>query len=110
MVNWLSADRINKNGLNVEYELFASNYKNFTNSATANNIKMQSKHSKHTINTNYSIMRFILQVFLHVSTTYCNCNRVYVDEKVYESPISWQDAILIAENLDPKLSETLTTK
>ncbi|CAI6353065.1 unnamed protein product [Macrosiphum euphorbiae] len=51
-----------------------------------------------------------LMVFLHVSTTYCNCNRVYVDEKVYESPISWQDAILIAENLDPKLSETLTTK
>ncbi|XP_022171253.1 putative fatty acyl-CoA reductase CG5065 isoform X1 [Myzus persicae] len=51
-----------------------------------------------------------LRVFLHVSTTYCNCNRIYVDEKVYESPISWQDAILIAENLNPKLSETLTTK
>ncbi|XP_029343509.1 fatty acyl-CoA reductase 1 [Acyrthosiphon pisum] len=51
-----------------------------------------------------------LMVFLHVSTTYCNCNRVYVDEKVYESPISWQDAISIAENLDPKLSETLTKK
>lgn len=52
MVNWLSADRINKNRLNAEYELFASNYKNFMNSATANDIKMQSKHSKHTINTN----------------------------------------------------------
>ncbi|KAL4153701.1 hypothetical protein QTP88_001534 [Uroleucon formosanum] len=49
LVNWLSADRINKIGLNVEYELFASNYKNFMNSATANDIKMQSKH---TINTN----------------------------------------------------------
>lgn len=51
-----------------------------------------------------------LIAFLHVSTTYCNCNRVYVDEKVYKSPISWQDAILIAENLDPKLSEICTTK
>ncbi|XP_026816393.1 putative fatty acyl-CoA reductase CG5065 [Rhopalosiphum maidis] len=49
-----------------------------------------------------------LIVFLHVSTTYCNCNRIYVEEKVYESPISWQDAILIAENLDPKLSEICT--
>ncbi|XP_025191043.1 putative fatty acyl-CoA reductase CG5065 [Melanaphis sacchari] len=51
-----------------------------------------------------------LIVFLHVSTTYCNCNRVYVDEKVYESPISWQDAISIAENLDPKLSEIFSKK
>ncbi|KAF0761012.1 fatty acyl-CoA reductase 1-like [Aphis craccivora] len=47
-------------------------------------------------------------VFLHVSTTYCNCNRVNVEEKVYESPISWQDAITIAENVDPKLSEICT--
>lgn len=51
-----------------------------------------------------------LIVFLHVSTTYCNCNRVYVEEKVYESPISWQDAITIAENVDPKLSEICTKK
>lgn len=58
-------------------------------------------------NKSYTI---ISQVFLHVSTTYCNCNRVFVEEKVYESPIKWQDAILIAENLDPKLSETCTTK
>lgn len=47
----MSADRINKSVLNVEYELFASNYKNFINSATANDIKMQSKH---TININDS--------------------------------------------------------
>ncbi|XP_027850381.2 fatty acyl-CoA reductase 1-like isoform X2 [Aphis gossypii] len=51
-----------------------------------------------------------LIVFLHVSTTYCNCTRVYVEEKVYESPISWQDAIMIAENVDPKLSEICTKK
>lgn len=45
----MSADRINKSGLNVEYELFAFNYKNFINSATANDIQIQSKHI---INTN----------------------------------------------------------
>jgi len=44
LINWLSANRINKSGLNVEYELFASNYKNFINSATANDIQIQSKH------------------------------------------------------------------
>lgn len=33
LVNWLSADRINKSGLNVEYELFATNYKIFISSA-----------------------------------------------------------------------------
>lgn len=57
-----------------------------------------------------SYFMMMLQVFLHVSTTYCNCNRVFVEEKVYESPINWQDAISIAENLDPKLSEICTTK
>lgn len=59
----------------------------------------------------YFITRILLlQVFLHVSTTYCNCNRVYVEEKVYESPIGWQDAILIAENLDPKQFEVCSKK
>ncbi|XP_050438687.1 putative fatty acyl-CoA reductase CG5065 [Adelges cooleyi] len=51
-----------------------------------------------------------LKVFLHVSTTYCNCNRIYVDEKFYPSPVGWQDAISIAENLDPKLSEICAKK
>jgi len=54
-------------------------------------------------------MKF-LKVFLHVSTTYSNCNRIYADEKVYNSPISWQDAISIAEYIDPTISEVCTKK
>ncbi|XP_050439097.1 putative fatty acyl-CoA reductase CG5065 [Adelges cooleyi] len=51
-----------------------------------------------------------LAVLLHVSTAYCNCNRIKVDEKVYESPMNWRDAIAIAENMDPTLSSILTKK
>lgn len=47
---------------------------------------------------------------LHVSTAYCNCIREYIEEKVYDSPISWRDAISIAENTDPVLSSILTKK
>jgi hypothetical protein len=51
----LSADRINKGGLNVEYEFFASNYNNCMNSAMANDIKIQSKHKIYSIDlTNLS--------------------------------------------------------
>ncbi|CAI6356237.1 unnamed protein product [Macrosiphum euphorbiae] len=51
-----------------------------------------------------------LEVLLHVSTAYCNCIRENVEEKVYESPIGWREAISIAENLDPTLSSILTKK
>ncbi|VVC29754.1 Male sterility, NAD-binding,NAD(P)-binding domain,Forkhead-associated (FHA) domain,Fatty acyl-CoA [Cinara cedri] len=51
-----------------------------------------------------------LKSLLHVSTTFSNCNRVYVEEKIYESPISWQDAISIAEHLDMSLLEICTSK
>lgn len=51
-----------------------------------------------------------LKVFLHVSTAYCNCIREYVEEKVYDPPFSWQEAISIAENLDETTSSILTKK
>ncbi|XP_022171256.1 fatty acyl-CoA reductase 1-like [Myzus persicae] len=51
-----------------------------------------------------------LEVLLHVSTAYCNCTREHVEEKVYESPVGWREAISIAENLDPTMSSILTKK
>jgi len=52
----------------------------------------------------------IMQVLLHVSTAYCNCIRERVEEKVYESPFGWQEAISIAENLDSTMTSILTKK
>lgn len=48
ITDWLSTQRINEKGLNVEYKLlFAFNYKNFITSATEN-----AKNKKPTINSN----------------------------------------------------------
>jgi len=55
-------------------------------------------------------MNNMLQVLLHVSTAYCNCVRETVEERVYESPIGWREAISIAENLDPTMTSILTKK
>lgn len=50
----------------------------------------------------------IVQVFLHVSTAYCNCIRETVEEKIYPAPFDWRDAITLAENFDPTTSSVLT--
>lgn len=53
IANWLSANRINIDGLNVEYKLFASNYKSFISSATANDIINQSKPNNYFSDLSY---------------------------------------------------------
>ncbi|XP_025425522.1 putative fatty acyl-CoA reductase CG5065 [Sipha flava] len=51
-----------------------------------------------------------LKVFLHVSTAYCNCIREHIEEKIYEAPFGWREAISIAENIDSTMSSILTKK
>lgn len=51
-----------------------------------------------------------LVAFVHISTTYCNCNRRIVEEIVYPAPMDWRKAIQLAETTDPKLFMTLSEK
>ncbi|KAK7582253.1 hypothetical protein V9T40_013698 [Parthenolecanium corni] len=51
-----------------------------------------------------------IAVFLHVSTTYCNCYRKIIEEVVYPAPYSWRNAIYIAENADVETLSILSQK
>lgn len=52
-----------------------------------------------------------LQIFTHVSTTYCNCTEgKYIEEKMYPAPDDWKRAIQIAEQLDPDVLTYVTDK
>lgn len=51
-----------------------------------------------------------LDVLLHVSTTYCNCETTTVREELYPPKANWVDAIRIAETLDNDAINSLTAK
>lgn len=51
-----------------------------------------------------------LDMFVHVSTTYCNTDRKVVDEQLYPPHADWRTAIKIAEEIDPQALEVLTMK
>lgn len=51
-----------------------------------------------------------LKVFLHISTTYCNTDRMVVEEEFYPAPLDWKKSIAIAENTDEHVLQMLTLK
>lgn len=51
-----------------------------------------------------------LDVLLHVSTTYCNCESTTVREELYPPKADWVEAIKIAETLDDDSINALTAK
>ena len=50
------------------------------------------------------------QVFLHVSTTYCNVDRQVIDEQLYPPHADWRETIRIAELADEQALRVLTPK
>nr|XP_018899460.1 PREDICTED: fatty acyl-CoA reductase 1-like isoform X1 [Bemisia tabaci] len=51
-----------------------------------------------------------LKALLHVSTTYCNCMRMEVEEKVYPMQVDWREAIDVAEKVDRATLNILSEK
>lgn len=51
-----------------------------------------------------------LDVFMHVSTTYCNPDWKVVEEKIYPPLADWKQAIKIAEVMDLETMDTLTAQ
>lgn len=51
-----------------------------------------------------------LDMFVHVSTTYCNTDRHVVDEQLYPPHADWRMAIRMAEEMDPHVVEVFTMK
>uniref|UniRef100_A0A1B6DEA6 Fatty acyl-CoA reductase n=2 Tax=Clastoptera arizonana TaxID=38151 RepID=A0A1B6DEA6_9HEMI len=51
-----------------------------------------------------------LKTFLHVSTTYSNCYKSMVEEKVYPPLADWREMIETVEKLDPGIINILTKK
>ncbi|CAG9838751.1 unnamed protein product [Diabrotica balteata] len=51
-----------------------------------------------------------ISMFVHISTTYSNCDKLVVDEKLYPALANWTDAIKLAEEYDQGILEILTQK
>lgn len=51
-----------------------------------------------------------LEVFMHVSTTYCNPDWKVVEEKIYPPLANWKEAIAIAETVDLETLDVLTAQ
>ncbi|KAJ3639231.1 hypothetical protein Zmor_003911 [Zophobas morio] len=51
-----------------------------------------------------------LDVFVHISTTYCNSDRKVVEERLYPAVAEWEKTIEIAENIDRHTLNVLTEK
>lgn len=71
------------------------------------------------INTNVRSTRDIVEialaaknmsVFIHVSTTYCNTDKMVVEEKIYPPHGNWKDAIQLAEEVDQGTIDALAPK
>lgn len=50
------------------------------------------------------------QALIHVSTAYANCNQAHIDEKFYKTSLSGENAIQLANALDEKTLEKMTTE
>lgn len=51
-----------------------------------------------------------LKAFIHVSTLFANCSRLYIEEKLYETSFTYQDVISLSkilQNLDSEKLESL---
>ncbi|XP_014251241.1 fatty acyl-CoA reductase 1-like [Cimex lectularius] len=51
-----------------------------------------------------------LEVFVHVSTAYSNCNMSEVEEKVYPPIMDWRQAMNIIKDTDPSTLKIITKK
>uniref|UniRef100_A0A336M7X6 Fatty acyl-CoA reductase n=1 Tax=Culicoides sonorensis TaxID=179676 RepID=A0A336M7X6_CULSO len=51
-----------------------------------------------------------LEVFMHVSTAYSNCDRFEIDEKLYPASVDWRYAIKISEQFDEEILDALFYK
>lgn len=51
-----------------------------------------------------------LDVFMHVSTTYCNADYKVIEEKIYAPHADWRKSIQIAEQMDSYTLDILTKK
>ncbi|RZC36358.1 NAD binding 4, Epimerase, 3Beta HSD and/or Polysacc synt 2 domain containing protein [Asbolus verrucosus] len=51
-----------------------------------------------------------VEVFLHISTTYCNTDREVIKEQLYPAHADWEKTIEIAENVDDHILNVLTSK
>ncbi|XP_063926565.1 fatty acyl-CoA reductase 1-like [Zophobas morio] len=51
-----------------------------------------------------------LDVFVHISTTYCNSDRKVVEERLYPAVADWEKTIEIAENIDRHTLNVLAEK
>ncbi|KAJ8688431.1 hypothetical protein QAD02_024226 [Eretmocerus hayati] len=49
-----------------------------------------------------------LRVIIHVSTAYSNCNRMDIDEKFYEPPLSGDNAIKLVQTLNDEKLDAVT--
>lgn len=63
----------------------------------------------------YEMIKFALELshlesFVHVSTTYCNPDKIYIEEKIYPPHGNWRKVIQIAETLDNEVLEILMPK
>ncbi|KAJ3639230.1 hypothetical protein Zmor_003910 [Zophobas morio] len=55
-------------------------------------------------------MKKNLDVFVHISTTYCNSDQKVVEERLYPAVVEWEKTIEIAENIDRHTLNVLTEK
>jgi fatty acyl-CoA reductase len=62
------------------------------------------------INTVTKFANLLFQVFVYVSTAYCNCDRPVIEEVVYPPHADWKDMISIAERCDEHTLNILTPK
>ncbi|XP_052749114.1 putative fatty acyl-CoA reductase CG5065 [Galleria mellonella] len=51
-----------------------------------------------------------LSALIHVSTSYSNCNRNVIEEKIYPPYADWRDTLQICDELDDHTLQTLTPK
>ncbi|XP_050513717.1 putative fatty acyl-CoA reductase CG8306 [Diabrotica virgifera virgifera] len=51
-----------------------------------------------------------ISMLVHVSTTYCNCDRSLIEEKLYPSHGTWEEAIRLAEECDEQILNVLSQK
>ncbi|CAG9838746.1 unnamed protein product [Diabrotica balteata] len=51
-----------------------------------------------------------ISVLVHISTTYCNCDRFLIEEKLYPSHGNWEEAIRLAEECDEQILKVLSEK
>ena len=54
--------------------------------------------------------KIVLQALIHVSTAYCNCDRLDVAEEIYPAPQDPEQVIACTRWMDDKLVEELTPK